>query len=88
MLFLVMTSPPPNPALLGFFGLGLIVLGAIILSVFQKSVTQLMARNWSMSSFGATPNPSLMRFFALLAGCIVVLFGLLLLASAFFPAPK
>jgi len=74
-----------SPAILGVLGVGLLIVGALIF-VFQKAVMQQMGRNWSMSTFGASPNPGLMRFFALLAGCIFILFGALVLGSALFPS--
>jgi hypothetical protein len=84
MTFPAVAASHPSPAILGVLGVGLLIVGAPIF-VFQKAVMQKMGRNWSISTFGAAPNPGLMRFFALLAGCMFILFGALVLGSALFP---
>ena len=87
MTFPAVAVSHPSPAILGVLGVGLLIVGALIF-VFQKAVMQQMGRNWSMSMFGGSPNAGLMRFFALLAGCMFILFGVLVLGSALFPSSR
>ncbi len=81
MTFPVVAVSHPGAALLGVLGAGLVIVGALIF-VFQKAVMQQMARNWSFSMLGESPNPGLRRFFALLAGCMFILLGVLVLGSS------
>ena len=85
MTFPAVAVSHPSPAILGVLGVGSLNVGALIF-VFQKAVMQQMGRKCSMSTFGAVPNPGLMRFFALLAGCMFILFGALVLGPALFPS--
>ncbi len=84
MTFPAVAVSHPSPAIPGVLGVGLLIVGALIF-FFQKAVMQQMGRIWSMSTFGAS-NPGLMRFFALLAGCMFILIGALVLGSALFPS--
>ncbi len=81
MTFAAVAVSHPSTALLGVLGAGLVIMGALIF-VFQKAVMQQMARNWSFSMFGESPNPGLMRWFALLAGCMFIVLGVLVLGSS------
>jgi hypothetical protein len=83
MTFPAVAVSRPSPALLGVLGAGLIIVGALTL-VFHKAVIQPMAWSWSFSMLGDPPNPGLMRFFALLAGSMFILFGVLVLGSSLF----
>ena len=81
MTFPAAAVSQPSPVLLGVLGAGLIIVGALML-LFQKAVMQQMARNWSFSGLAAPTNPGVMRFFALLAGCMFILAGVLVLGSS------
>ncbi len=80
---LVVAGPPPSPLLLYGFGLIFLVAGVLVL-VYQKAAMRLFGRNWSLSLFGDQLNPSVLRFFTLLVGCVWILIGLLITFAAIF----